>query len=536
LGIYILLIILKLNLLISYPNFYNKYLNIKMNLIKSTFFKFIKKRQKTNHYSSKNSLINQNLILKKFISNSKNTFFGNKFNFKKIKNYSDFKKFISVNKYEDLLPYIKDMKNGKQRVLWYSNINNFAISSGTTDSKSKYIPLSYEAINDCHKKASKDLIITILKKMNFKKLFFGKCLIFVGSLNVIERNFIEGDLSAILVKSLPLWTSLFRLPKNNIALIKDWEIKVDKMIESSINKNVTSVVGVPSWILFFFNKVLQKTNKKKITEIWPNLELFIHGGIEFSPYKKQFDYLTNHKLKYVNTYNASEGFFGFQDKNSFDDMILLTNHGIFYEFISLEHYCIFQNNSNLLNYTIDLSKVRIGIDYVLIITTNSGLWRYIIGDIIEFTKLNPFRFIIKGRTKQFINTFGEELMVHNSDKAIELSSKKFKLNVVDYTVAPNFNVEKTNGYHEWIIEFSDNPQNLDAFTKYLDEKLKNLNSDYEAKRSKNLIISLPKVHLARKNLFFDWLKSKNKLGGQNKIPRLSSNRNYIDQLIKLNNK
>ncbi len=456
------------------------------------------------------------------------TEYGKKYNFSEIKNYEQFKKLVPISDYETLKPFIERMRRGEQSVLWHSEIKWFAKSSGTTD-KSKFLPVSDESLNGCHYNAGRDMITLHCYNNPNTQLFTGKNLALGGSFKEDvfgKHTSYHGDVSAIIIKNLPMWADFFRAPDVNIALMDEWEMKLEKMADSLINENVVSLAGVPSWMMVLLKKILEKKNATTVKEVWPNLEVYFHGGVSFTPYKDQFDTLFNlPKLNYLQLYSASEGFFGIQDELKSDELLLMLDYGIFYEFIELEH--LQQQN---FNYVISLEDVKLNCDYAVIISTNAGLWRYQLGDVIKFTSTNPYRFKISGRTKQYINVFGEELMVHNTDNALAYACEKTRATVKDYTVAPIF-MSETNGAHEWLIEFESEPTNFEFFIASLDEQLKKLNSDYEAKRYNNFVLHLPKVIKAPKDAFYNWLKQNNKLGGQFKIPRLSNDRKLLEELI-----
>ena len=360
------------------------------------------------------------------------------------------------------------------------------------------------------------------------QLFTGKSLRLGGSQELYrnEKSYF-GDLSAIITDNLPLWAEINTTPSLEVSLMSEWEAKLNAIIEETSKENVTSLVGVPSWMLVLINKLMQANGQAELSRIWPNIEVYFHGGVSFRPYKSQFDELfAQHDLQYYEIYNASEGFFAIQDLNGSDELLLMLDYGIFYEFIPFG-----QPDSSI----ISLASVELGVNYNLVITTNGGLWRYKIGDVVRFTSLSPYRIQISGRTKHFINTFGEELVIENADRAIEIVAKEMKLEVVDYTAAPIFMEGEKQGSHEWLIEFQNPPDYLSRFTMRLDECLKELNSDYEAKRYKDLTMSLPTIQIARKRLFYDWLTRRNKLGGQHKVPRLSNDRKVIETLLVMNN-
>ena len=470
----------------------------------------------------------QNEILFRLIKSAQNTFIGRKYNFNSIKNYQDFSKQVPVTNYEDISHLIERSRKGEKNIFWPSEIKWFAKSSGTTNSKSKFIPISNESLEDCHYAANKDLLCLYLSNNENSKLFEGKNLRLGGSKSTYEENgTIYGDLSAILIDNMPIWADFSSTPSKKIALMDDWETKMIAIIEESIKENVTSLAGVPSWMLSLLNKTLEFTNKQSINDVWPNLEVYFHGGVSFSPYINQYkNILNSNSVKYYEIYNASEGFFAVQDKNDSKEMLLMLDYGIFYEFIPMDNY----NEENI----IGLDKVNTEINYAIVITTNAGLWRYKIGDTIRFTCLNPFRIVVTGRTKHFINLFGEEVIIENSDRVIQKISEKLDLKIIDYTVAPVYMDGKKKGRHQWLIEFSKKTNKLEEITNMIDIFLKQENSDYEAKRYNNISLENPEIIIARKGLFYNWMKNKNKLGGQNKIPRLSNSRKYMEELIILN--
>lgn len=472
----------------------------------------------------------QQEVLLKLMSKAKNTEIGKKYNFSEIKNYSSFSERVPIQKYESIEPLIDRARKGEQNIFWPSTIKWFAKSSGTTNAKSKFIPVSEEALEDCHFKAGKDMLCLYFNNNDEAKLFTGKGLRLGGSSAVYQdNNSFFGDLSAILIENLPFWADFSSAPKQETALMSEWESKMEAIVKETINQNITSLVGVPSWMLVLLKNVLEKTGKSNILEVWPNLEVYFHGGVNFNPYKEEFKKLIpKEDFKYYETYNASEGFFAIQDKNNSEDLLLMLDYGIFYEFIPMDNY----NGED--SKAISLSEVKLNTNYALVITTNGGLWRYLIGDTIKFTCLNPYRIRITGRTKHFINVFGEELIIENTEEALKQTCKKTKAQIKEYTVAPIFMKNKESGGHEWIIEFSKAPDNIEYFTEILDNSLKAINSDYEAKRYHNMTLNLPKINVARENLFYDWLKLKGKLGGQNKIPRLSNSRQYVEELLKIN--
>lgn len=471
----------------------------------------------------------QDELLMRLIGSAKHTIVGKQFNFSSIRNYAEFATRVPIQQYESIAPLIEQTRSGEQEIFWKSHIKWFAKSSGTTNAKSKFIPVSDEALEDCHMKAGKDMLCLYINNNPNTQLFTGKGLRLGGSSAIYEdNNTYFGDLSAIIIENMPFWADFSSAPKQETALMGEWEAKIDAIIEETIHENITSLVGVPSWMLVLLNKVLEVTGKDNILEVWPNLEVYFHGGVNFNPYREQYKKLIPKKdFKYYETYNASEGFFAIQDRNNSDELLLMLDYGIFYEFIPMDEY----DGEN--SVAIPLGEVKLNTNYAVVITTNGGLWRYLIGDTVKFTSLSPYRIKITGRTKHFINVFGEELIIENAEEALKKACKKTKAEITDYTVAPIFMKGEDSGAHEWMIEFSKAPKNLDLFTELLDNALKSINSDYEAKRYNNMTLAMPKVHQARNGLFYDWLKTKGKLGGQHKIPRLSNTRNFMEELLQL---
>ena len=469
----------------------------------------------------------QERVLSDLLNSAKDTELGKKYGFSDIDNYEQFVKNTPLVTYEDIEPLIERARKGEKNIFWNTPIKWFAKSSGTTNAKSKFIPVSDEALQNCHYKSGKDMLCLYLNNNENSNLFKGKSLRLGGSKELYEQNgTFYGDLSAILIENLPFWAEFSCTPSNKVSLMSEWESKLNAIIKEAKNENVTSIAGVPSWMLVLLNRTLEETGKKNLLEIWKNLEVYFHGGVSFVPYKEQYKkIIPSENFRYYEIYNASEGFFGIQDRNNSDELLLMLDYGIFYEFIPMDTF-----GTNLQK-AIPLSEVELDKNYAIVITTNAGLWRYIIGDTVRFTSVSPYRIKITGRTKHFINVFGEELIIENTEKALERTCQLTNSEVIDYTVAPIFMKDKLKGGHEWIIEFETLPKNIESFVEILDNELKKLNSDYEAKRYNNMTLNPPKVHVARKNLFHDWLKNKNKLGGQNKVPRLSNNRQHIEELL-----
>ncbi|HRS54290.1 MAG TPA: GH3 auxin-responsive promoter family protein [Bacteroidales bacterium] len=501
-----------------------------MTLLNSVISWLIKKRIHQIELFKKYPLDVQQEVFTKLIQSAKDTEWGKKYDYKSIRNINDFKSRVPISDYESIKPWIERIMKGEQNLLWPSEIKWFAKSSGTTNDKSKFIPVSNEAIEECHIKGGKDLLAIYYNNYPNAKIFDGKTLALGGSHKIIEINSkaYYGDLSAILIQNLPFWAEFKRIPNLSIALMEEWENKIKLIAKTSINSDVTCLAGVPSWTLILLRKIIEITGKNDISEIWPNLEVFFHGGVDFTPYHKQFTkIISSPNMHYINNYNASEGFFGIQDQTESDELLLMLDYGIFYEFIPIEN--INDNNPDSLS----LSDVKTNKNYAMIISTNAGLWRYIIGDTIKFTSLNPYRIIISGRTKHFINAVGEELIVENADKAITIACQKTNAIINEYTVAPIYFDDNKNAAHEWLIEFEQQPHNMEIFADVLDNAIKSQNSDYEAKRYHNLILRAPIIKSIPKGTFYKWLKYKGKLGGQHKVPRLSNNRKIIDEILNL---
>jgi len=468
----------------------------------------------------------QEELLQNLVLTAENTALGRKYDFASIKNYRTFAERVPVSSYEDLEPLIEQTRRGEQNVFWPTPIKWFAKSSGTTNAKSKFIPVSSNALEDCHYKASKDLLCLYLNNNEDSQLFTGKSLRLGGSKQLYEdNNTFFGDLSAILIDNMPFWAEFSSTPSNRVSLMGEWETKLTAIVQETIHENVTSFAGVPSWMMVLLNRILDETGKTNMLELWPNLEVYFHGGVSFEPYREQYKkVLPKADFKYYEIYNASEGFFAIQDSNYSNELLLMLDYGIFYEFIPMDTF------GTLNQRVIPLSEVQLNKNYALVITTNAGLWRYLIGDTVRFTSLSPYRIRVTGRTKHHINVFGEELMVENTDTAIAKACELTGTEVMEYTVAPIFMDGKEKGAHEWIIEFKQAPKDVEHFRKTLDETLQSLNSDYEAKRYNNMTLNPLVLNVARPKLFYDWLKEQDKLGGQHKIPRLSNERHYLEQL------
>lgn len=471
----------------------------------------------------------QREILSNLLTTANNTEWGCKYDFNSIKSYSEFRKRLPIQEYNDIKPYVERARKGEKDILWPGEIKWFAKSSGTTNDKSKFIPVSKEAIEDCHYRGGKDVLLINENLYPDNRILKGKGLIIGGShkINNFNNESYFGDLSAILIENMPFYAEFLRTPKASIALMENWEEKLEQMAQATIKENVTNISGVPSWTLVLLKHILDLTGKNNILEVWPNLELFIHGGVSFAPYRKQYEaIIPGNEMHYLETYNASEGFFGIQDNPNDPSMLLMLDYGIYYEFIPMSEFG--KPNAPVLN----VEEIKTDVNYAIVITTNGGLWRYLIGDTIKFTSLKPHKFLITGRTRHFINAFGEELIVENAEKALDVACSKTNAQILEYTAAPVYMNIEHQGAHQWLIEFEKKPENLEYFTYILDDALKSLNSDYEAKRFNNYTLGMPQVIAVKKGTFHHWLERKGKLGGQHKIPRLSNNRDYIDDILK----
>ncbi len=469
----------------------------------------------------------QEKILDYLIRNGKNTFIGQQFGFGSIKNKDDFRKRVPIFHYEDLRPYLdKILVEHKQNILWNKPVQWFAMSSGTTEDKSKYIPVTRESLTKGHYKCGEHMLAIYAQANKNAKFFFGKTLILGGSkqINNIGDGIFTGDISAILIKNVYFWAKRSRTPES-ISLLPDWEDKLKAMTRYAINNDVRAFMGVPSWLLILLKKIREESGKE-LADLWPNLEVFFHGGVSFNPFEEQYRKLINKPdMYYWETYNASEGYFGVQFSNDSKEMLLMLDNNIYYEFIPMSEWDA-ENPK-----TLTLEEVETGQNYALVISTNGGLWRYMIGDTIEFTSTKPYLFHITGRTKSFINAFGEELIIDNAEKALHEATKATNAQILEYTAAPIYFGDNNTGAHEWLIEFAKEPDNLENFVLILDNALKAVNSDYEAKRSYNLSLGFPIVKSLPKGSFNGFLKSLGKLGGQNKVPRLANNRKYADKLL-----
>ena len=470
-------------------------------------------------------------VLKRLISDAAQTEWGKKYDYSTIKSYEDFKKRVPVQTYEDIKPYVERLRKGEKNLIWPSEIRWFAKSSGTTNDKSKFIPVSKEGLQDIHYQGGKDAVALYFRMNPDSRFFSGKGLILGGSHapNLNSNHSLVGDLSAILIQNIHPLFNYIRVPSKEIALMSEWESKIERIAQSTLNVNVTNLSGVPSWFLVLIKRVLEITGKQTLEEVWPNLEVFFHGGVSFAPYREQYkQIIKSPKMHYVETYNASEGYFGTQNDFSDPSMLMMIDYGIFYEFIPMEE--LEKENPK----TLCLAEVELNKNYAVVISSSCGLWRYMIGDTVRFTNKHPHKFVITGRTKHFINAFGEELIIDNAEKGLAKACAATGAQVNEYSAAPVFMDARAKCRHQWLIEFAKMPDSVEKFAAILDSSLKEINSDYEAKRYKDIALQPLEVIVARKGLFHDWLAQKGKLGGQHKVPRLSNTRDYIEEMLRLN--
>jgi len=496
--------------------------------LNSVFGWFIKKRLHQIELFMKYPVEVQQELFRNLMDEAALTQFGQDHGFSRIQSYEDFKKAVPIRNYEALSPYIERLREGQQNILWPSRLKWFAKSSGTTDARSKFIPVTSEALEECHYKGGKDLLALYYNQRPDANLYSGKHLIIGGSakINPFNDDGYTGDLSAIIIRNLPVWAEMRRAPSRDIALMDNWDEKIERMAESTLHEDIHMIAGVPSWTLVLLKRILDMAGKQHIHEVWPNLELFWHGGVSFKPYRDQFEQIMGSSgIHFMETYNASEGFFGIQDRLAADDMLLMLDYGIFYEFMPLEEY----GKSN--PKTLALREVEVGQQYALVISTNGGLWRYLLGDTVRFTSVEPYRIQVSGRTRHYINAFGEELMIENADDAILHACRKTGAEISEYTAAPVYMDNQSTGAHEWCIEFTKAPADIQDFGELLDQRLRAVNSDYDAKRAHDFILRAPIIRALESGTFHAWMKSMNKLGGQNKVPRLCNDRRYVDELI-----
>lgn len=500
---------------------------------------FIRQRMESIQQAAHHPIETQERLLRELLQAARLTEWGQKFDYASVKTPRQFSERVPLQDYESLKPFIERMMKGEQNVLWHSEITWFAKSSGTTSDRSKFIPVSQEGLNGCHFKGGRDTLAVYCHNHPGTKIFSGKGLLMGGShqIHQLNEDCRYGDVSAVMMQNMPLLAHWLKTPELSVALMDNWEEKLERMTEITIRQNVTHLAGVPTWTLILLRKILEKTGKQNIADVWRNLELYIHGGVSFTPYREQFkNLIQSDNMHYVETYNASEGFFALQDSENSDDLLLLTDNGVYYEFLEAASPPPplpgrRESERNVISKLIPLAEAKVGKTYSLVISTSSGLWRYQIGDTVQFTSIRPYKIKIAGRTKHFINVFGEEVMVDNTDRAIAETCKKTGAVVSDYTVAPIFLEGNKKGGHEWLIEFEKTPADLKEFTFLLDECLRSLNSDYDAKRFKDIALRLPAVHSLPQGTFYNWLKSKGKLGGQNKVPRLANDRKLIEEIL-----
>ena len=501
-----------------------------MTIVNSIFTWIMKKRMHQIELFIKYPYDVQDEWFQTLISTAQHTEWGKKYGYSSIYNQDQFKERVPIQNYESLKPYIEKMMSGEQNVLWPSEIKWFAKSSGTTNDRSKFIPVSEESLEECHFKGGKDLLSMYCDNRPDARIFTGKCLVLGGShqINQLNTDSCYGDLSAVLIKNLPFWAEFYRTPDMSIALMDNFEEKVEKIARVTIDVNVTNIAGVPTWNLVLAKRILEITGKNNLLEVWPNLEFYFHGAVNFNPYREQFKKLIpSDDMYYLETYNASEGFFGIQDQPNSEELLLMLDYGIYYEFLPMED--LHAENPK----TLRLDQVQLNKNYALIISTNAGLWRYMIGDTIKFTSLSPHRIQITGRTKHFINAFGEELIIDNAEKGLAKACQETHAVIRDYTACPIYFESDEVGGHEWIIEFEQKPDDIERFTDLLDQTLREVNSDYDAKRFKDMALRRPLLHIAPDGTFYHWMKNRGKLGGQHKVPRLANDRAYVDEILKM---
>lgn len=499
----------------------------------TVFSHIIKKRLPRIKNYSQNPIDCQKSVLKQLVLKAFNTSFGLAHKFEDIKSYEDFIRHVPLSNYDTLHPFIKRQIEGEENVLWPGKTSWFAKSSGTSTQKAKLLPITVDSLYENHYAGGKDLLAIYYENHTNRKLYNAKHLVIGGStqINTLTNENSIGDLSAFIVENLPWWTEIRRTPKRKIALMENWEDKLDQMAHATINDNICIVAGLPSWTLVLFQRVLDITGKANIHEVWPNLELYIHGGMNIAPYQLTFDkMLPKPEMNYVQSYNSSEGYFGLQDQKHTSDMLLLTDAQIYYEFIPMDEFKELESNR-----IIHLKHVEANKDYAIVITTSAGLWRYIIGDTIRFTSTKPFRFEVTGRTTHFINAFGEKTIISHVEEALSKAAKKNKVDIVDFTVGPYFEDKKGSGGHQWLVAIK-NSKGLDTknFEKDIEANMQSLNGDYFGKRKQSINMLPPKFEYVNKQLFETWLKKKNKLGGQHKIPRVQNDRKLIEELLEIN--
>lgn len=498
-----------------------------MEIINSIFEWAFKKRSHQIELFMKYPIDVQNEVFSQLIEKASGTEWGTKYGYKDIQTYQQFQQRVPTSSYEDIYPYIERLMKGEPNILWPGAVSWFSKSSGTTNARSKFIPVTPEALEDCHYKGGKDMVSLYMTNYNQRSMFSGKSLTIGGShqINPLNPKSNYGDVSAVIMQNLPIWAKIVKTPSLKVALMSDWEAKIEAMIDECSKENVTSMAGVPTWTLVLLQRIIEKKGLKSILDVWPNLELFVHGAVAFEPYKELFKQLIpSPEMNYQEVYSASEGFFGIQNEPQKQDLLLMLDYGIFYEFIPMDQYG--QQTQKI----IPLQEVELGKNYALLISTNAGLWRYKIGDTVKFTSLSPYKIKISGRTKHFINAFGEELIIENADQAIEFACQKTKSLMSNYMAAPVYFEGKTRGSHEWLLEFETPPADVEQFTYCLDKKLREVNSDYDAKRYLDMALAPPLVRIVPRGTFYKWLKSKGKVGGQYKVPRLNNERTHLEEV------
>lgn len=474
----------------------------------------------------------QEEMLLKLIEKGKQTKYGKQNGFHSISCIKDFQQQVPIVDYNGIKDFVEKLRKGEQNLLWPGEIRWFAKSSGTTSDKSKFIPVSKDALEECHFRGGKDVLAIYTDLYPDTKIFAGKGLTLGGSHQIdnFSNESYYGDLSAILIENLPWWVDFIRTPSQKVALIPEWEKKLQQLTSETLRENVTNLAGVPSWNLVMIKHILDFTGKNNLLEVWPNLELFTHGGVSFTPYREQFQrIIPSPAMHYIETYNASEGFFAIQDNPCTNDMLLMLDYGVFYEFVPVDQ--VHSPTPKALT----IADVEVGKNYAMVITTNSGLWRYMIGDTVAFTSTYPHKIKITGRTKHYINAFGEEVIIDNAEKALAVACEKTGALIREYTAAPVYMDQNARGAHEWLIEFEKEPDDLNFFITLLDNALCAINSDYEAKRYKGITLGPPIIKSMREGTFYRWMKERGKLGGQNKVPRLSNTREYVDALLQISN-
>lgn len=503
-----------------------------MGLINDTVVWFLKRRIDRIEHFMKNPVETQMTVFSDLIQSARYTEWGVQYRYAQIKTIDEFQQQVPVSTYESLYPYIERVLKGEPNVLWPTATEWFSKSSGTTNARSKYLPVTPEALEDCHYMGGKDVMTLLITNYPETKVFEGKGLSIGGTLheNPFNPDFQAGDISAIIMQNLPAWGQFLRTPPIEVALLDKWEEKMEKMSAICAEENVTSILGVPTWAIVLLDRIMHERGAKNMLEVWPDFEVFVHGAVSFQPYRELFKtkYFPSEKVKYLETYNASEGFFAVQDDLSrVGEMLLMLDYGIFYEFIPMDQL------DEPFPKALTLDQVELDTNYALVISTNAGLWRYMIGDTIKFTSLYPFRLKVSGRTKHFINTFGEEVIIENAEAAITAASNRTGARVKDYTAGPVYMGDGARGRHEWIIEFEQEPSDYNLFAQELDATLRTVNSDYDAKRYKDMALLEPLIHWAKTGTFYEWMRTRGKLGGQNKVPRLSNNRAYLEDILKI---